>query len=43
MRYGVFQIDQDNRLTLITRFDSIEEAESFAKTGVNMIILEFHS
>nr|WP_321406246.1 hypothetical protein [uncultured Carboxylicivirga sp.] len=43
MRYGVFRLDNENKLMLVTRYDTIEEAQRHAQAGVNMIILEFYS
>ena len=41
--YGVFQVDTDGKLVFVARFDTFNEAESHAQTGVNMIILKFVS
>jgi hypothetical protein len=43
MKYGVFQVNAEGNLVLIVRFDTIEEAELHAQSGVNMIILKFVS
>ena len=42
MEYGVFQIDEENKLVLRARFTSEEEALHFVKTGINMVILRIY-
>jgi hypothetical protein len=42
MEYGVFQIDNENKLVLRSRFITEEEAIDFAQTGTNMVILKIY-
>jgi hypothetical protein len=43
MEYGVFQIGEDQKLILVTKFQTEQEAIDFAKTGVNMVVLSIYS
>lgn len=42
MDYGVFQIDNENKLVFRARFITEEEAIAFAQAGTNMVILKIY-
>lgn len=43
MEYGVFQIDSDNKLVLVGRYNIEQEAIKHAKTGGIMVVLPIYS
>jgi len=42
MEYGVFQIDNENKLVFRAKFSTKADAINFAKSGVNMVVLEIY-